>query len=69
MTPRPITPENMAAFTKLADVQISPDGALVAFVAGEQFKADTAAPKSQIWLAPADGGHRAADALVEYFAK
>lgn len=56
MTARPIDPEDMAAFTKLADVQISPDGALVAFVAGEQFKVDTAAPKSQIWLAPADDG-------------
>src|SRR5436853_218291 len=53
---RPITPEDMADFTRPADVQISPDGALVAFVAGEQFKADSTWPKSQIWIVPTNGG-------------
>jgi dipeptidyl aminopeptidase/acylaminoacyl peptidase len=53
---RPITPQDMADFTHLADVQISPDGALVAFVAGEQFKADSARAKSQIWVVPTNGG-------------
>jgi dipeptidyl aminopeptidase/acylaminoacyl peptidase len=53
---RPITPEDMAAFVRMADVQISPDGELVAFVAGEQFKVDTATPKSQIWVVPTAGG-------------
>src|SRR5215213_707102 len=53
---RPITPEDMADFTRLEDVQISPDGALVAFVAGEQFKTDSAWAKRQIWVVPIDGG-------------
>src|SRR6266516_1795802 len=53
---RPITPEDMADFTRLADLQISPDGALVAFVAGEQFKIDSAWAKSQIWVVPTNGG-------------
>jgi len=46
----------MADFARLADVQISPDGALVAFVAGEQFKTDSAWAKSQIWVVPTTGG-------------
>src|SRR3954469_8792320 len=53
---RSITPEDMADFMSLADVQISPDGALVAFVAGEQFKTDSALAKSQIWLVSTNGG-------------
>jgi dipeptidyl aminopeptidase/acylaminoacyl peptidase len=53
---RPLTAEDMADFTRLADVQISPDGALVAFVAGEQFKTDSAWARSQIWVVPASGG-------------
>jgi dipeptidyl aminopeptidase/acylaminoacyl peptidase len=54
--PRPITPDDMADFTRLDDIQISPDGALVAFVAGEQFKTDSTWAKSRIWLVPTDGG-------------
>src|SRR3954469_15097197 len=54
--PRPITPEDMADFTHLSDVQISPDGALVAFVAGAQFKVDSASAKRQIWVTPTNGG-------------
>src|SRR5438046_1793677 len=53
---RPITPEKMADFARLADVQISPDGALVAFVAGEQFKTDSKWAKSQIWVVPTTSG-------------
>ncbi|HEU5097877.1 MAG TPA: S9 family peptidase [Roseiflexaceae bacterium] len=52
---RAITPEDMADFTRLSDLQISPDGALVVFVAGEYFKADSASARSRIWLAPAAG--------------
>jgi dipeptidyl aminopeptidase/acylaminoacyl peptidase len=53
---RPITPEDMADFVHLSDVQISPDGALVAFVAGDYFKVDSASAKRQIWLAPTSAG-------------
>jgi dipeptidyl aminopeptidase/acylaminoacyl peptidase len=52
---RPITPEDMAGFTRLSDLQISPDGALAAFVAGEYFKTDGASAKSRIWIVPTDG--------------
>src|SRR5690349_10816410 len=53
---RPITPEDMAGFTRLSDLQISPDGTLVALVAGEYFKSDSASARSQIWLVPTAGG-------------
>jgi dipeptidyl aminopeptidase/acylaminoacyl peptidase len=53
---RPITPADMAGFTRLSDLQISPDGALVALVAGEHFKTDSASARSRIWLAPTAGG-------------
>lgn len=51
---RPIMPEDMADFVHLSDVQISPDGALVAFVAGDYFKVDSASAKRRIWVVPAD---------------
>ncbi|MEO7908264.1 MAG: S9 family peptidase [Roseiflexaceae bacterium] len=53
---RPITPEDMADFTHLSDVQISPDGTLVAFVAGEYFKVDSVPAKRRIWVAPTATG-------------
>src|SRR5215212_8078523 len=53
---RPITPEDMADFVHLSDVQISPDGTLVAFVAGDYFKVDSASAKRQIWVVPTEGG-------------
>jgi dipeptidyl aminopeptidase/acylaminoacyl peptidase len=53
---RPITPEDMADFVHLSDVQISPDGGLVAFVAGDYFKVDSASAKRRIWVVPADTG-------------
>jgi dipeptidyl aminopeptidase/acylaminoacyl peptidase len=55
-SPRPITAEDALAFKQLADVQISPDGALVAFVLGDVCKEDTQAPRSQVWVVPAGGG-------------
>ena len=55
MPQSPISPEAMAAFTRVEDVQISPDGALVALVAGQYFTSGTSKPTSQIWLSPADG--------------
>ena len=54
--PRPITPEDLLAFKEVGDVQISPDGALIAFVVADSFKTDTSAPRSQIWVVPAAGG-------------
>src|SRR3954470_8071407 len=53
---RPITPEDMADFVHLSDVQISPDGALVAFVAGGYFKVDSASARCRIWVVPTDTG-------------
>jgi dipeptidyl aminopeptidase/acylaminoacyl peptidase len=56
MTPRPLTPEDILAFKNIGDVQISPDGALIAFVVADAFKHDTAAEKSQVWIAAVAGG-------------
>ncbi len=55
-TPRPITPEDALAFKQLADVQLSPDGTLVAFVLGDVCKENTQAPRSQVWVVPTGGG-------------
>jgi dipeptidyl aminopeptidase/acylaminoacyl peptidase len=46
----------MADFVHLSDLQISPDGELVAFVAGDYFKVDSASAKRQVWAVPASGG-------------
>src|SRR5262245_9831475 len=56
MTPRPLTPEDVLTFKNLQDVQISPDGALIAFVVGDPFKEDTKSEKHQIWVVPTAGG-------------
>src|SRR4051794_634647 len=53
---RPITPEDMANFVHLSDVQMSPDGALVAFVAGDYFKVDSDSAKRRIWIVPTNTG-------------
>ncbi|MGH9677501.1 MAG: TolB family protein, partial [Candidatus Acidiferrum sp.] len=51
---RPITIEDMFAFKRVSDPQISPDGKLVAYVVGT---VDLAANKSSssIWLVPTEG--------------
>jgi dipeptidyl aminopeptidase/acylaminoacyl peptidase len=56
MTPRPLTPEDVLTFKNLLDVQISPDGALIAFVVGDPFKEDAKSEKYQIWVVPTAGG-------------
>jgi dipeptidyl aminopeptidase/acylaminoacyl peptidase len=53
---RTLTPTDLLSFTSVRDAQISPDGQLVAFVAGESVKVDTRSPKSRIWLVPTAGG-------------
>ncbi len=61
-----IKPEDVVAFPLVSDVQISPDGRLVAFVQGDSFTVDTKAPRSRIWgvdsvegeLRPLTGGPR-----------
>src|SRR5437763_1072702 len=55
-TRRPLTPQDLLALKHVSDAQISPDGALIAFVVGDAFKEDTDAPRSQIWVVPGDGG-------------
>src|SRR5205085_10263792 len=54
-TQRPLTPEDVLNFKELDDVQISPDGSLIAFVVGDAFKLDTKSAKSQIWVVPTAG--------------
>lgn len=51
----PLTIEDALYLKSASDAQISPDGALVAFTVADTFKVDTEKPKSQIWLAAADG--------------
>lgn len=50
MPQRPLTPEDVIAFRKLDDAQISPEGQLVALVLGDHFKLDTKWPRSVIWV-------------------
>ena len=45
---RPVTPEDVLAFASLTDLQISPDGMLIAFVRGDAFKEFGGVTKSQI---------------------
>jgi dipeptidyl aminopeptidase/acylaminoacyl peptidase len=54
-TKRPMKVDDLFAFKRVSDPQISPDGKLVAYVVGS---VDLAANKtaSSIWLAPTDGG-------------
>lgn len=47
--------EDILAGVRIQDVQISPDGALVAFVISLDHKDKGALPESSIWLAPTDG--------------
>ena len=54
-TLRPIAPEDLLRLTSVSDVQISPDGAIVAYVASRADLQDDAT-KSTIWLVSADGG-------------
>ncbi|HEY3232193.1 MAG TPA: hypothetical protein VGJ87_23375, partial [Roseiflexaceae bacterium] len=63
MTPalRPLTPEDVLAFKELDDVQISPDGVLIAFVVSDAFKTDTKSAKSQIWVVQVEPGPRNPD--------
>lgn len=51
---RPITPEDLAAAPTLDDPQISPDGALVAFVVGEESRVG-AHPRSALFLVAVEG--------------
>jgi dipeptidyl aminopeptidase/acylaminoacyl peptidase len=52
---RAITPEDLLRLTSVSDVQISPDGRTIAYVAGRADLQDDS-NKSAIWLVPADGG-------------
>ncbi len=50
-----LTAQDALDLKSVHDAQISPDGALVAFTVGDVFKTDTKIPKSQVWVANADG--------------
>src|SRR5262245_54945242 len=56
MTPRSLTPADVLSFKNLGDVQISPDGALIAFVVGEPFMEGAKSERRQIWIALAGAG-------------
>ncbi len=53
---RLLTPDDVVAFAALTDVQMAPDGQLIAFVLGDSFKTDTKAPRSRIWCVDTAGG-------------
>ena len=53
---RPPVPEDVLLFKGVADAQISPDGATVAFVLGDPYKLKAKYPRSNIWAVPTDGG-------------
>ena len=55
-TRRTLTPEDVLGFKSVSDAQVSPDGDLVAFVVGDQFKLDTKLPRSGVWVVDATGG-------------
>ena len=54
--PRPPTPEHVLSFKGVRDAQLSPDGGLVTYVAGDPYIVDTKRPRSAIWAVAADGG-------------
>ena len=56
MSTRQLIPEDVLSFQNVADAQISPDGAQVAFVIGDSFKSGSKWSKSNIWIVAADGG-------------
>jgi dipeptidyl aminopeptidase/acylaminoacyl peptidase len=56
MSTRQLTPEDVLSFQNVADAQISPDGAQVAFVIGDSFKSGSKWSRSNIWIVAADGG-------------
>jgi dipeptidyl aminopeptidase/acylaminoacyl peptidase len=53
---RPVRPEDVISFKQLSDTQITPDGALIAFVRTEPVKEYKGSFKQQIWAVPAAGG-------------
>lgn len=53
---RALSLDDVFALEGIADVQISPDGSLVAFVVGRHYtEGEHKLPASSIWLAPTDG--------------
>ena len=56
MSTRQLTPEDVLSFQNVADAQISPDGAQVAFVIGDSFKSGSKWSRSNIWIVAAEGG-------------
>ncbi len=54
---RRLMPEDVLAFKKVEDTQISPDGSEVAFVIGDSFKSDSKWPKSTIWVVEMTGSN------------
>ena len=50
-----LTPETVLSFKAVADAQISPDGARVAFTVGDSFKSDSKFARSDIWMVDANG--------------
>ncbi|KAF0220580.1 MAG: peptidase S9 prolyl oligopeptidase active site domain-containing [Geobacteraceae bacterium] len=53
--PRPVQPEDLLAIKTVADIQLSPDGARVAWVLSE-IDADKDEYRTTIWVARTDGG-------------
>ena len=53
---RPMTVDDLFAFKRVADPQISPDGKQVVYVVDDRRPGRRTRPSSTIWLAPTDGG-------------
>ena len=53
---RPLTPEDVVSFTSVTEAQITPDGALVAFVISNPHKTSTTPATSHVWTVTTDGG-------------
>lgn len=53
---RPLTIDDVFEAKVINDVQVSPDGELVAFVVADQYKEGAASVRSQIWMAATAGG-------------
>ena len=51
-----LSPEDVLGFKAVSDAQLSPDGALVAYVVADSYKVETKYPGSNIWVVPTDGG-------------
>ncbi len=56
MAKRKVTVDDQLGFKRVADAQISPDGAMVVFQVGDTYIKDTVNQRSNLWMVPTGGG-------------